>query len=241
MHARLARMITLYAFGPTLGLPDPSPFVTKTMTWLRMAGLPYAVNTQGFAKAPKGKLPYIDDDGTIVPDSTLLRWHLENRHGINLDAHLDEERKARNWAIERMLEDHLYWITVHERWIPDNNFRRYFAALPGLPGFLRNPLGARLVQSHIRKSLYAQGTGRHARPDLQQFALRDIDALARLLGQEAWFGGSTVCNLDASAFAFLLGCLCPEFDTPVRGYVQAHANLLAYVQRMKKQYFQDLQ
>ena len=33
-------MITLYGFGPLFGLPDPSPFVLKTMTQLKMAGLP---------------------------------------------------------------------------------------------------------------------------------------------------------------------------------------------------------
>jgi len=33
-------MITLYSFGPAFGLPDPSPFVTKAATLLKMAGLP---------------------------------------------------------------------------------------------------------------------------------------------------------------------------------------------------------
>ena len=35
-------MITLYAFGPLWGLPDPSPFVIKTETQLKMSGLAYA-------------------------------------------------------------------------------------------------------------------------------------------------------------------------------------------------------
>ncbi len=34
-------MITLYTFGPHFGLPDESPFVTKTMLLLKFAGLPY--------------------------------------------------------------------------------------------------------------------------------------------------------------------------------------------------------
>jgi hypothetical protein len=59
-------MITLEGFGPAFGLPDPSPFVTKVEMLLKMAGLPYAVDTTGFNKAPKGKLPYIVDDGEIV-------------------------------------------------------------------------------------------------------------------------------------------------------------------------------
>lgn len=50
-------MITLYTFGPHFGLPDGSPFVTKTMLLLKFAGLPYQENRQGYGRAPKGKLP----------------------------------------------------------------------------------------------------------------------------------------------------------------------------------------
>ena len=34
-------MITLYGFGAGFGLPEISPFVTKTEVQLKMAGLPY--------------------------------------------------------------------------------------------------------------------------------------------------------------------------------------------------------
>jgi hypothetical protein len=50
-------MITLYTFGAHFGLPDGSPFVTKTMLLLKFAGLPYQENRQGYGRAPKGKLP----------------------------------------------------------------------------------------------------------------------------------------------------------------------------------------
>ena len=32
-------MITLYVFGPNFGLPETSPYVTKTEVQLKMAGL----------------------------------------------------------------------------------------------------------------------------------------------------------------------------------------------------------
>ena len=34
-------MIVLYGFGPGFGLPEKSPFVTKTEVQLKMAGLAY--------------------------------------------------------------------------------------------------------------------------------------------------------------------------------------------------------
>ena len=66
-------MITLCGFGPAMGLPEISPFVTKAHILLRMAGLRYETETSfgAFRKAPKGKLPYIEDDGAVVADFDL--------------------------------------------------------------------------------------------------------------------------------------------------------------------------
>ena len=60
-------MITLYGFGPAMGLPELSPFVTKAHILLKMAGLPYETVTTfgGFRKAPKVKIPYIRDEGAV--------------------------------------------------------------------------------------------------------------------------------------------------------------------------------
>ena len=68
-------MIALYGFGPAMGLPEISPFVTKAHILLRMAGLQYETSTNvgGFLKAPKGKLPYMRDGAAVVSDSTLIR------------------------------------------------------------------------------------------------------------------------------------------------------------------------
>src|SRR5262245_17127628 len=109
-------MITLYTFGPAFGLPDPSPFVTKTEVLLKMAGVPYRTDTTGFWRAPKGKLPYIDDGGTVVADSTFIRWHLEERYGIDFDRGLSSGERGIAWAFEKLCEDHLYWALVDSRW-----------------------------------------------------------------------------------------------------------------------------
>src|SRR5215467_5535059 len=87
-------MITLYTFGPAFGLPDPSPFVIKAEILLKMAGLPYRTDTTGFRKAPKGKLPYIDDDGERIADSTFIRWHIEKKYQFDFDRGLSAEQRA---------------------------------------------------------------------------------------------------------------------------------------------------
>jgi Glutathione S-transferase N-terminal domain len=128
-------MITLYAFGPAAGLPDFSPFVTKAEVLLKMSGLPYGTDTTGFRKAPKGKLPYIVDDGEIVADSTF-RWHLEHKYRVDFDIGLTPEQRAIAWAFEKTAEDNLYWVMVDLRWTDDENFAHgaghFFKAVPAL-------------------------------------------------------------------------------------------------------------
>ncbi len=96
-------MITLYGFGPAMGLPEISPFVTKAHILLQMAGLPYETNTNvgGLFKAPKGKLPYISDDGGVISDSTFIRFHIEKKYGFDFDRGLTPAEKATAWALGR--------------------------------------------------------------------------------------------------------------------------------------------
>ncbi len=110
-------MITLYVAGPLFpGLPDPSPFVSKAEILLKMSGLSYQTCRANFSKAPKGKIPYIADAGQTLGDTTFIRWHLEQTHGIDFDPGLTDAEKAVAWAFEKMREEHLYWAMVQPRW-----------------------------------------------------------------------------------------------------------------------------
>ncbi len=127
-------MITLYGFSSGWELPEKSPYVTKTEVQLKMAGLAYVKTLAGTDKAPKGKLPYIDDNGMLVADSTFIRAYLERKYGFDFDAGLDARQRAEAWAIERMIEDHLNWANTHARWLIQANFdngpARFFDAAP---------------------------------------------------------------------------------------------------------------
>jgi glutathione S-transferase len=142
-------------------LPDGSPFVTKAMVLLKLAGLPYREDRKGYRKAPKGKLPYINDDGVIVADSTFIRFHIEKKYGFDFDAGLSEEQRAVAWAVEKMCEEHLYLALLHRRWIDDTNFEKgpaqFFEAAPGPI----RPIIKAMVRRKVRKNLRSHGFGKH--------------------------------------------------------------------------------
>ena len=150
------------------------------MLLLKFAGLPFEENRHGYTRAPKGKLPYIDDDGTIVPDSTFIRFHIERKYGFDFDAGLEPEQKAGAWAIEKMCDEHLYWSVVATRWCDDENFAKgpaqFFKAAPALV----RPVVQALVRRRVKKRLDSQGFGRHTPAEQDTLAIADVDALSVL-------------------------------------------------------------
>lgn len=230
-------MITLYGFGPYFGLPDASPFVMKAMLLLKLAGLPYREDRGGFAKAPKGKLPYIDDDGTIVADSTFIRFHIEKKYGVDFDAGLTTEHRAIAWAVEKMCEEHLYFAVVDLRWRDKENFAngpaRFFDFLPAAA----RPLVRGLIRRKVLKVLMAQGFGRHSPAEVAELGIRDIDALAAILGDHPYLMGDRPCGADATVFGFIACTLAPVFASEVRAAAERHPNLMAYAKHMSERYF----
>jgi glutathione S-transferase len=232
-------MITLYCFRPTTGLPDASPFVLKAMTLLKLAGLEYEINRKGYARAPKGKLPYIDDDGVIVADSTFIRWHIEKTRGFDFDTHLSAEQRAIAWATEKMCEDHLYWLIARGRWLDDANFKRGPAKLfESAPAFIR-PLIGWLVRRKVAKSLHLQGIGRHSAQEAAELGVKDVESLATLLGDKPFLFGNEPCGADATVFAFVASVLSPSWDSPIRDAATAKPNLVDYRERLMSRYFPD--
>jgi hypothetical protein len=75
-------------------------------------------------KAPKKKFPVLVDSGEFIPDSTFIRLHLEKKYGIDFDKDLSERDRGIAFAVEKMLEDNLYWAGMYERWVLDKNFDR---------------------------------------------------------------------------------------------------------------------
>jgi glutathione S-transferase len=230
-------MITLYTFGPYFGLPDGSPFVTKAMLLLKIAGLDYAEDRGGYGKAPKGKLPYIDDDGEKIADSTFIRLHIEKKYHFDYDAGLTEAQKALGWALEKFCEDHLYWLVMNDRWLIDANFEKgpahFFDALPAP---LRPLIGA-LVRRKVRRDALGQGLARHSQAERAELARRGFSAASTLLGDTPFVFGDRPHGADATFGAFALAGQCPIFSGPGCDAAKSFPNLTAYAKRIEADYF----
>jgi hypothetical protein len=89
-------MIIIHGFGTAFGPPEINPFVIKSKIRLNMACRKQPAHRP---TSPKGPLPRIDDG-------------------------LGALQRALAWALERMIEHHVYWALAGARWFNPENFAK---------------------------------------------------------------------------------------------------------------------
>jgi glutathione S-transferase len=231
-------VIKLFQFAPAFGLPNASPFCMKLETYLRMVGLPFElVNNGNVMKAPKRKLPYIDDGGTIVADTSFVIDYLKGRYGDPLDAALSLRERAVATAFQRLIEENLYWAVVHTRWAESAGWEKtrkaFFSTLaPPLRLFV-----PALARRGLLAEMRGHGMGRHSATEIHAIGCRDVTAIADFLADKPYMLGEQPTSLDATTHAFLANLLWAPVDSPVQRHAQARPTLEAYCQRMKTRYF----
>lgn len=236
-------MVEVYGFVPSWGLPDISPFVTKIVNYLTMAGIPFEYKIQPLdtlaQKSPTAKLPYIVDEGTQVNDSTTIVHHLQERYGDKLDSHLSESEKAVGLAFQRMVEENVYWSgIIFPRWRNDEVFAVYLPSFvpPGeepAPEFLEAMLGYR---QKIWNAALGHGMGLRTAEDVLDNLRNDLDALSAFLGDKPYFLGPEPTSYDATVYSTFRHIADVPWDWAGRDYARSKSNLVAYAERMQNRY-----
>jgi len=228
-------MIRLHTFKDCLpGTPDPSGFVVKLMTVLRLAGVGHErIEGDNPAAGPKGKVPFIDDNGVLLGDSVLILEHLKKTRGVDLDRHLSPLQKAQSHALQRMLEERLYWACVYSRWMEPANAPAFLATLFGPVPWPIRRLIIRQARKTVETALDHHGLGRHTRDEVFAFGVADIHTLAQVLGDQDFLFGGQPSVADATAFGMLINIVGPTLPSPLKDAVAGSPSLMAYVQRMQ--------
>lgn len=231
-------MIKLHQFAPAWDVPNLSPFCVKVETYLRMAALPFEVVAAIPLRAPKGKLPFIEDGGERIADSRFIIDYLAQTYGDTLDGHLTPAERAVSNAMQRLIEDDLYWALVFSRWGKRDeswaeNARAIFGSLPPVVRSVVPPL----VRRHMLKELRGQGMGLHTEAEIYRIGQQDLSALSDQLAERPWFLGAKPTTLDASAFGSLINILRPPIESPLKEHLGTLSNLSAFCDRVRERYY----
>jgi len=232
-------MIELFKFGPGFGLRETGPFVLKVMTYMKLADIPFKETIQGDPrKAPKKKIPYINDDGVEIGDSTFIIKHLKSKFGDPLAEGWSEEQLATGHALKVMLEERTYWASmIYPRWVKKDHHKiiadTFFTEIPS---FLRMPIFGRIAKG-VTKAAVGHGIARHTDDEVYALGIEDVKAVENLLGSKKFVLGDKPAEVDATVYPFLYGSSAEIFPTPIQAYIQNSKTLSAYLERMEKTVF----
>jgi glutathione S-transferase len=232
--------IRLFQFPRMFGVPNLSPFCCKLETWLRIARIPYeVVDTSDPRKGPKGKLPFIEDGGLRIGDTSLILDHLMRTRGIDLDANLDASQRSIALLVQRTLEEHYAFVLLYTHFIRDDGWRHTRANFDSVPAIVR-PLVASMVRGRMRKILWTQGLLRHSDEDIIEAGLRDWRAVVVMMSGGPFFFGGTPTSVDAIVFGTLATTVLTPIESPIRDFLRSQPACAAYAERMRAQFFPEL-
>jgi len=228
-------MIRLYQFGRAWGLPDPSPFCMKVVTYLQLAGIDFEsiAGMNNLRRAPKGKLPYIEDAGQLIADSGFIIPYLQQKYGNPLSEPADARQRGALRAITRMLDEDLYFAIVYARWIDEHNWKTH--TLPKFFGKMPLPVRAvvpALIRRNLKKSLHRQGIARHAPAEIMEIGQRNLEAVRDYLGNNPFIAGEEVSVADATVYSFVAGAVKPPHESAMKRFVENDSILMNYINRM---------
>ena len=233
-------MITIYQYIPGWNVPCISPFVTKTIYYMRMAGIPHEIKRQDLSRlqqdAPYGKLPFIEDGGVKVADSTAIIDYLRKYADLDSDAPATE--KAQMLAWNRMIDEHTYWCAVIQpRWREQANWEIY---LPIIFGASPVPPEVRQTLEEFRKLILSEflghGIGRLPENVVYERARADIDAISDFLGSKPYFMGEKLRSIDANLLSMLNHIIYTPFKFDTKDYALGKKNLVDYSKRMNERF-----
>lgn len=234
-------MIILHQFARTWGLPNLSQFCVKLETYLRINRIPYQIAESLPLKAPRGKLPFIDDEGYRIADSRLILHHLQSKHGMGQDARLSPEELATAKSFQRLLEEHLYWISMVTRWdYSDSNWQANKEAIFGVLPLIARDLAATVYRRKIKGQILGHGIGRLSHEEKFKLGEEDLDSLADFLGEKPYFMGKRPTSLDASAYGILVNIIGCPIESPLKDLALSKSNLHDYCRRMQAEFYPEL-
>jgi len=233
-------MLKLYQFPAPEFFPNFSPFCVKLETYLKMAEIPYeSVYTLNMRKNPKKLMPYIEHEGHIRGDSTLIIDWLVEKHGDNVDFWLTDEQKAISRAFVSMVEDHITPFGVYYRWVDPKGWPQFrdliFAKAPKFIKWLFSGKMSKKVK--LRMNL--QGVGRFTDDEMMHLMNKDLHALSVYLADNPFFFGDKPSMLDISVFSVFGNLIKAPIETSLKELAlkPQFANLHAHTERMLNKFY----
>jgi glutathione S-transferase len=220
-------MLTLYSYPTLFGVADNNGYGLKVYAFLKLAGVPFQhEHIFDASKAPRGQLPYIVDGADTVGDSETIIAFVTRKYGLTIDAALTPAQRTMNLLVTRMLDD-LYWVMSYSRWKDERYWMQFRDALKREHPQLTDE-GLQKAKEFNAQRYHYQGIGRYEPDAAMARGVADLDALARIVPAQGFVHGGTPTGIDAGIYGFIANIHFYDIDTPLKGCVAGHDNLVRH-------------
>nr|XP_011456794.2 failed axon connections homolog [Crassostrea gigas] len=215
--------------------PSKTPFAVKLETYLRMTKVPFLNEHDSLAnRSSKGKLTWIEYNGQEVADSEFCIQFINKTFCIDLDKSFSDEEITAGRAIQRMVDEHLYWTIALVRWVFDPKHGIDVGRQLGVSRFKSLRL-----KNLVKKLSYAQGVGRHTEEEVLHVMDEDLQALSKFLGKKKFMLGEQASQTDCAVFGMLSQIHWQACGGASEKLYKKYPNLIAYCEEMKAEFWPD--
>jgi hypothetical protein len=220
-------MLTLYSYPGLFGVADNNGYGLEVFAFLKLAGVPFRhEHLFDASAAPRGQLPYIEDDGVAVGDSDTILAHLTASRQLTIDAELSAAQRDENLLFSRLLDD-LYWVMSFSRWKDERHWSAFRDALLAEHPSLEAADLEKARQFNFQR-YFAQGIGRFEPEAAYARGLADLVLVARRVPAAGFIHGPRPTSVDAAIYGFLANIHFSPIPTPLKLFLADQPNLVRH-------------
>lgn len=228
--------IVLHTLPPAFELRNVSPFCLKIEMALTHLGLPFEQVEEGDPrKAPKGKLPWLELDGRVIPDSELILVELDRHTDGRVFGGIAPADRAKGLAFTRLAEDHLYWLMVASRWLDPAWFPHVKEGFFGIAPAPVRGLVAGMARRQVARTLHLHGLGRHTLDEQKAFARADLGAIGAAVTDAPYLAGKAISVFDFAVAALLATTYDQQPPTWINPVADEFPEVRAYAERIQNE------
>ena len=193
-------MITLYQFAA-------SPYCDKVRRVLRYKHVPFTIYEWPLAevplireKNPTGKLPLLDIDGVLIPDSTTIALEIERRFPTPPLLPADPAQRAQVLILEDWADESLYFYEMTTRFGEEDFAANVGKLVAGAAPEMLEAI-APMLREGFKATTGAQGVGRKSPQQLADDVNRLFGAIDDLQRPTGFVVGNTLSLADIAICA----------------------------------------
>jgi len=221
-------MVTLYQFAA-------SPYCDKIRRVLRYKQVPFTIYEWPLAevplireKNPTGKLPMLDLDGTLIPDSTNIALELEERFPTPPLLPADPVQRAQVLILEDWADESLYFYEMTTRFGEQDFAANVGKLVAGAPPEMLEAMGP-MLREGFKATTGAQGIGRKSPQQLADDVDRLFGAIDDLQRATGFVVGTSLSLAD---IAVCVQAECIGDSTIGKQALQPRPSLSEYFKRV---------